>query len=91
MSTICTCCRNSGFENIHQLIERDWEFAALTIPGDPAILEWIETHNDHDIQICTCCGDGEEWYGLPGEHYNTADPPGDNGPYAYNGGLCKCH
>ena len=45
----------------------------------------------HDIKICDCCGDGEGWYGIPGEHYNDEDPIGNYGPYAYNGGLCECH
>jgi hypothetical protein len=22
----------------------------------------------HDVQVCDCCGDGEDWYGMPGEH-----------------------
>ena len=37
------------------------------------------------------CGDGDGWYGEPGQHYGAEDPPGKNGAYAYNGGLCKCH
>jgi len=24
----------------------------------------------HDVQVCDCCGDGDGWYGIPGEHYN---------------------
>ena len=56
-----------------------------------AILQWIATHTDHDVQVCDCCGDGEEWYGTPGEHYNSEDPIGKHGPYASNGGLCRCH
>ncbi len=44
-----------------------------------------------DAQICDCCGDGEAWYGVPGEHYNSDDPKGLNGPYSNNGGLCRCH
>ena len=91
MSTICTRCRNSGFLNIEQVIEDDWELAALSESGDETILAWIKDHPDSDVQVCDCCGDGEEWYGIPGEHYNNEDPPGRNGPYAYNGGLCECH
>lgn len=45
----------------------------------------------HDVVRCDCCGDGEEdWYGVPGEHYNSNDPRGAEGPYSYNGGLCEC-
>lgn len=88
---ICTRCGNSGFLNIHQIIDDDWELVALSSPGDPAILKWIESHEDHDVQVCDCCGDGKSWYGIPGEHYNEDDPIGDTGPYAYNGGLCECH
>jgi hypothetical protein len=55
------------------------------------ILDWIEWHDDHDVHVCDCCGDGKSWYGVPGEHYNANDPPGPYGPYAYNGGLCECH
>lgn len=45
----------------------------------------------HDVKVCDCCGDGSEWYGVPGEHYGADDPIGENGPYRYNGGLCECH
>lgn len=44
-----------------------------------------------DASVCDCCGDGVEWYGEPGEHYNVDDPRGTQGPYADNGGLCQCH
>jgi hypothetical protein len=56
-----------------------------------AVSNWIAHNNDHDVSVCDCCGDGEDWYGVPGEHYNNEDLPGHNGPYAYNGGLCECH
>jgi len=45
----------------------------------------------HDVSVCDCCGDEADWYGEPGEHYGPDDPPGDSGPYRYNGGLCECH
>ncbi len=22
----------------------------------------------HDVSVCDCCGDGENWYGEPGQH-----------------------
>ena len=88
----CIRCNNSGFLNLHQIIEtEDWEIVGNSERGDEAILEWIKSHNNHDVQVCDCCGNGETWYGLPGEHYNVEDLPGDDGPYAYNGGLCECH
>lgn len=87
MSIQCTVCQGTGFVNLEQ------------IPGtidDPdgeryEILEWIRDNKDHDVAVCHCCGDGDWWYGVPGEHYNLPDPPGRNGPYASNGGLCRCH
>lgn len=24
--------------------------------------------NLHDVSVCDCCGDGEDWYGEPGQH-----------------------
>lgn len=91
MSQVCTRCGGSGFLNIEQVIKDDWELVALSLPGDASILKWIKTHDNHDVQVCDCCGDGIEWHGVPGEHYNEDDPPGPWGPYAYNGGLCECH
>lgn len=83
---ICTRCGGTGFLNIEQ------------IPGDDVstgtieeILAWIKSHSGHDVQVCDCCGDGENWYGHPGYHYEAGDVPGSGGPYADNGGLCKCH
>jgi len=90
MATTCTRCENSGFLNLHQIDDRILKVFDET--GDSqVILDWIGSHEDHDVQVCDCCGDGENWYGTPGEHYNSDDPPGNDGPYAYNGGLCECH
>ena len=47
--------------------------------------------NQHEVQVCDCCGDGNAWYGEPGKHYGVDDPMGKFGPYARNGGLCECH
>ena len=81
----CTRCEGTGFLNTHQLPD--------SIDGydTDAVLKWMKENEDHDVQICDCCGDGEGWYGTPGEHYGPEDPPGSNGPYAYNGGLCECN
>ena len=81
--TNCTRCEGTGFLNLDTESFKEMD--------DDKILQWIHKNPDTDIQVCDCCGDGEGWYGEPGEHYNTQDPPGYNGPYAYNGGLCECH
>jgi len=86
----CNRCDGTGFLNLHQIDGR----YGMDVPdiGDyESIRQWMNTHTDNDVSICDCCGDGENWYGIPGEHYNDDDPMGDNGPYAYNGGRCECH
>ncbi len=82
----CTRCENTGFLNLHQVPR-----AELYETSREGLLEWIETNGNHDVQVCDCCGDGEGWYGEPGEHYGPDDPQGLDGPYAGNGGLCQCH
>ena len=86
MSLNCTRCEGSGFLNLHQIPE-----GSLNPDDHEAVQVWMAQRDDHDVSVCDCCGDGEEWYGIPGEHYNSSDPVGDNGPYASNGGLCQCH
>jgi len=90
MSLSCTRCDGTGFLNLHQIpdmiLERFDEVGDCEI-----ILNWKREHPLSDVQICDCCGNGEEWYGTRGEHYNYDDPRGNNGPYAYNGGLCECN
>jgi len=87
MATHCTRCEGSGFLNLEQMPE-----ASLHILNEEGILKWISDNEGHDVQVCDCCGDGEEtWYGEVGQHYSNHDPQGPNGPYAYNGGLCECH
>jgi hypothetical protein len=82
----CTRCEGTGFLNLFQINEND-----IDISDIDEILKWIKENNDHDVQICDCCGDGYCWYGIPGEHYNNEDKIGKNGPYEYNGGYCECH
>lgn len=93
MSTTCTRCGGTGFLNVEQ-VDNETIKAAMNAPdlmqSALVILRWVELHNDSDVQVCDCCGNGDGWYGTPGEHYNDEDPPGPNGPYAYNGGLCEC-
>ena len=88
MSLTCTRCDSTGFLNVHQLPDGFHDDS-----DDPIgeTLKWIEANEGHDVQVCDCCGDGEGWYAVPGEHYNADDPPGRGGPYAGNGGLCRCH
>jgi len=75
----CTRCQGTGWLNIEQ------------VPDGEPVAEWAHANTGHDVQVCDCCGDGEDWYGQPGEHYGPDDPRGLDGPYAYNGGLCECH
>jgi len=90
MSSPCTRCGGSGFLNTDQIDDRVCRRFDET--GDhQVILNWIEAEKNHEVSVCDCCGNGEYWHGIPGEHYNNEDPAGYNGPYAYNGGLCECH
>jgi hypothetical protein len=79
---ICTRCEGTGFLNWDERCE----FLSLEYS-----LQWISENPDTDMQICDCCGDGEQWYGEAGRHYGPDDPQGPYGPYDYNGGLCECH
>ena len=84
----CTRCNGEGFLNLDQIPEIELTF----FDGEnEKILSWICKNENHDVQVCNCCGDGDDWYGEAGRHYTSDDPVGDHGPYAYNGGLCECH
>ena len=80
----CNRCEQAGFLNLHQANLNENK-------SHEEILQWIRNNEDHDVQVCDCCGDGERWFGEPGEHYNNDDLPGKDGVYGYNGGLCECH
>lgn len=85
---ICNVCEGTGFKNLHQIPEDELESDDLS----EAVPKWILAQTElHDVCVCDCCGDGENWHGEPGQHYGCDDPMGHHGPYAYNGGLCKCH
>jgi len=91
MSLSCTRCESTGFLNLHQIPELNMEEIQKAPDFCNAVLKWIDNNTEHDVTVCDCCGNGEGWYGIPGEHYNPVDQPGMNGPYYYNGGLCQCH
>ena len=85
----CTRCDGSGFLNIQQV-----DHLTLTVFDDlgevGVILDWIDRQTeDHDVMVCDCCGDGDDWYGEPGTH--DAQDNGPGGPYVYNGGLPECN
>ena len=87
---ICNVCSGTGFKNLEQITEGE-----LDAMGDnllEAVPKWIAAQaTESDVCVCDCCGDGEGWYGEPGHHYGRGDPIGRGGPYASNGGLCKCN
>lgn len=85
MAINCTRCAGTGFLNIEQVPQ------ATIDGGIDAILAWIKKETMHGVCVCDCCGNGDGWYGEPGQHYTSQDPIGKLGPYAYNGGLCECH
>lgn len=91
MSMQCTRCEGSGFLNTEQISEEKLVQFYDSDDFNDAVLDWIKNNKNHDVSVCDCCGDGEDWYGVAGEHYNSEDPQGKNGPYASNGGLCHCH
>lgn len=82
----CNHCDNTGFLNIQQLPEVLRENFDCAV-----ILKWITENKDHDVSVCDCCGNGETWYGTPGEHFMGGDHSGSDGPYSYNGGLPECY
>lgn len=102
---ICTRCQGTGFLNIEQLpdeLQNGLEESAFkylsqdikykVVKSDSwhgMVLEWIINNEDHDVQVCDCCGDGDDWYGIAGEHDESDF--GRNGCYSYSGGLPECY
>ncbi len=73
----CTRCNGTGFLNLHQVDDGTTDRFEET--GDvEIILPWIAANSGHDVGVCDCCGDGEQWYGEPGRHdpQNSNDPMG---------------
>lgn len=70
----CTRCAGEGFINLHQIPDEDWAAIEKADDFHQAVLAWIAANDGHDVSVCDCCGDGENWYGTPGEHhYNPND------------------
>jgi hypothetical protein len=102
---ICTRCQGTGFLNIEQLpeeLQEGTQKSAFNYLGKEIkykviktddwhtlVFKWIHNHSEHDVSVCDCCGDGEYWYGMAGEH--DEHDFGKNGVYAYNGGLPECY
>lgn len=80
---ICTRCEGTGFLNLDQINEDP-----IVDEDHESILKWLEKNTDNDVQVCDCCGDGEEWYGEPGEHFTGGE---GRECYDYNGGLPECN
>ncbi len=91
MAMHCTKCEGTGFLNNEAGPPNNMTKEGIPELDHEQLRQWCLAHPDSDFQVCDCCGDGENWYGTPGEHYNSDDPMGMHGPYASNGGLCKCH
>lgn len=102
MTMHCNRCDGTGFLNYDHLNEGSDEYnllrMKLIITGTEddyfeIALAVIDSEDPmyEDLSVCDCCGDGDYWYGEPGEHYSYDDKIGINGPYAYNGGHCECH
>jgi len=101
----CTRCEGTGFLNIHQLPEElqsgiknsAFEYMGQNIKykvvatdeWHDMVLKWIAAEENHDVSVCDCCGNGEDWHGIAGEHDHN--DYGKDGPYAYNGGLPECY
>jgi hypothetical protein len=102
---ICTRCQGTGFLNIEQLpkelqdgladstfkyLSKDIKYKVVrTDSWYDLVLKWINNNEEHDVIVCDCCGNGEDWYYDPGEHHECNF--GKNDVYAYNGGLPECY
>jgi len=84
----CTRCEGTGFLNLDQV--EDYFLKKFDDTGEEEIiLNWIKANDEHDVQICDCCGDNETgWHGVRGEHFNGEE---NQGVYDYNGGLPECN
>jgi hypothetical protein len=63
---ICNVCDGTGFKNLYQIPENELDFDDLL----ESVPKWMAAQTKpHDVCVCDCCGDGENWYGEPGQHY----------------------
>lgn len=84
----CNPCEGTGFQNIEQVPPEIHADAILAGDFHTAILGWMATTAEpHDVEVCDCCGDGETWYGTPGEHH---DSDFDGVRWPPNGGVPGC-
>jgi hypothetical protein len=80
----CTRCQGTGFLNLQQIPDRDMALLGAAEHWELAVLSWIASEKDHDVQVCDCCGDGDDWYGEPGEHTNfSGEYPNEPFPGCY--------
>jgi len=86
----CNSCQSTGFLNVDQAgvadphdhaAVLDWidEQAAKRVTLDGCSCHVCAPCSYclvlHDVQVCDCCGNGEDWYGEPGYHYTQPDEP----------------
>lgn len=70
----CTRCDTTGFLNLGQV--DDATLARFDATGDvQVVVDWMAANPGSDVGICDCCGDGEGWYGQPGEHAGGEGEP----------------
>ena len=85
----CTRCDGIGFINLHQIPSDILDDAYKSEDFHQFILDWIKLQVEpHDVSVCDCCGNGDEWYNTPGEHFTGEDV---SECYGYNGGLPECN
>ena len=88
MSIIYKRCEGTGFIGLHHILHEECKQKPHNISETRFIFQHIAKS---DVSVCDCCGDGNSWHGIPGEHYNKSDRMGSDGPYDYNGGLAECN
>lgn len=83
----CNTCQGTGFLNLDQV---DPSIVAIfdQTGEHRIILDWMkEETQPHDVKVCDCCGNGDNWYNVPGEHFTGED----KSVYAYNNFVPECN